>query len=74
MTLSYILFLAAVLIWPLRRICRAGGVLLPFFSVLLTAAAIVAGLMSGLTLRELALGPMAVLLAAVLIPEGGGEE
>jgi len=73
MMLTYILFLAAALIWPLRRICRAGGVLLPFFSVLLTCAAIVAGLMSGLTLRELALGPMAVLLAAVLIPEGGSE-
>ena len=37
MTLSYILFFAAMLIWPLRRICRAGGVLLPFFAVLLTS-------------------------------------
>lgn len=73
MTLSYILFFAAMLIWPLRRICRAGGVLLPFFAVLLTSAAVAAGLVSGLTLRELTLGPMAVLLAAVLIPEGGSE-
>ena len=73
MMLTYILFLAAALIWPLRRICRAGGVLLPFFSVLLTSAGVAAGLMNGLTLRELAFGPMAVLLAAVLVPEGGGE-
>lgn len=74
MTLTYILFFAAMLIWPLRRISRAGGVLLPFFSVLLTAVAVVAGLMNGMTLRELALGPMVVLLTAVLLPEGGGNE
>lgn len=73
MTLSYILFLAAMLIWPLRRICRAGGVLLPFFSVLLTSAGVLLGLLNGAELPDVALGATPVLLMALLIPEGGGE-
>ena len=73
MMLTYILFLAAALIWPLRRICRAGGALLPFFSVLLTSAGVLLGLLNGAELTELALSVMPVLLAALLIPEGGGE-
>lgn len=74
MTLSYILFLAAMLIWPLRRICRAGGVLLPFFSVLLTSTDVLLGLLNGAEAPALVLGMMPVLLMALLIPEGGGEE
>lgn len=73
MMLTYILFLAAALIWPLRRICRAGGALLPFFSVLVTSAGVLLGLLNGAELTELALSVMPVLLAALLIPEGGGE-
>ena len=73
MMLTYILFLAAALIWPLRGICRAGGALLPFFSVLLTSAGVLLGLLNGAELTELALCVMPVLLAALLIPEGGGK-
>lgn len=73
MMLTYILFLAAALIWPLRRICRAGGALLPFFSVLLTSAGVLLGLLNGAELTELALSVMPVLLAALLMPEGGGK-
>lgn len=73
MMLTYSLFLAAALIWPLRRICRAGGALLPFLSVLLTCMASAVGLLEGMTLQDLFLGPAAVLLAALLIPEGGNK-
>jgi len=73
MMLTYILFLAAALIWPLRRICRAGGALLPFFSVLLTSAGVLLGLPNGAEQTEMALCVMTVLLMALLIPEGGGE-
>ena len=73
MMLTYILFLAAALIWPLRRICRAGGALLPFFSVLLTSADVLLGLLNRAEQTEMALCVMTVLLMALLIPEGGGE-
>lgn len=70
MTLSNMLFLAAALIWPLRGLLRASGMLLPFFSIALTCAAVVAGLMAQATLHQLSLGVIAVVMCAMIVPEG----
>ena len=69
MLLSDLLFIAAALIWPLRRIVKAEGRLLPFLSVLAACAAVFAGLLNDASLAELAPGPLIGVCAALLFSE-----
>ena len=73
-TLSIILFAAAALVWPLRRIGKARGTLLPFLSVFLCCAAVAAGAVQGAGQQEMALGPMLTALSALLFGKGERKE
>ena len=69
--LTCYLFVCSALAWPIRKICRAKGILLPFFSVLLCCVAVAAGLYDQWSLRRISAGVLLVIFAAFLLPERG---
>ena len=73
MSLSCYLFACSALMWPLRRICKAKGILLPFLSVLTCCAAVTAGLYDQWPLRQISAGVLIVMLCAFSMP-GRGEK
>lgn len=73
MTAACWMFFAAAMLWPLRRISRASGMLLPFFSIFLTCAGVLSALMAQATLLEASLGVLATALCALGFPRGGDD-
>lgn len=73
MLLSWLMFILAAVMPFVRLISKKNSPLFPFLCVLFACAGAVAGVLSGMSLLTVGTGASAVLLTALLVPEGSGE-